>query len=269
MDFDLVPRDDFARRYGPWAVVAGGCEEIGAALARGVAAHGIRLFLIDQNPEPLVALSRSITAASQVEVRAAPLDLTAAADLLQVTALTAGLEVGLFIYDSGPPRERGRLVEQPLDPLLRTIQRNVIGPAALCHHYAPPMVRRGRGGIILIGSIEGCAGCAGAATYSGSKAFEQIFIEGLWHELKPFGVNALCCIAAYTPPSAQGTASNKPRPSPASEIISREALEHLTDGPIWFAGEDNRASAQALCTPDRRAASELISEASSDKKTVN
>ncbi len=267
MDFDFFPRDDFAKRYGSWAVVAGGCEEIGAALARAVAAHGIRLFLIDKSPEPLVALSRSITAASQVEVRAAPLDLSAPGDLEQARALTAGLEVGLFIYDSGPRRRDGRFVEQPLTQLLRTIQHNVIGPVALSHHFAAQMARRARGGIILIGSIEGCAGQAEAAIHSGSKAFEQIFTEGLWHELKPAGVDALCCVAAYGGTSAQDP--GLPHSIPDAAIIAKEALEHLKDGPIWFAGESNRASARTLCTPDRRAASELISAQAAHPRRVH
>src|SRR5579885_3009528 len=270
MDFDFFPRDDFAKRYGPWAVVAGGCEEVGAALARAVAAHGIRLFLIDKHPEPLVALSRSITAASQVEVRAAPLDLTAPAELAQARALTAAMEVGLFIYDSGPRRSGGRFVEQPLAQLLLTIQRNVIGPVALSHHYAAQMAQQGRGGIILIGSIEGCPGQADAAIHSGSKACEQVVTEGLWHELKPAGVDALCCVAAYGGTSAQDPGSaSRPHSIPDAAIVAAEALEHLKDGPIWFAGENNRASARTLCTPDRRAASELISAQAAHPRRVH
>jgi uncharacterized protein len=72
MELELTPRDAFFKQYGPWAVIAGGSEGVGAAFARKIAAHGINLFLIACKPEPLVALSKEVTAQSQVEVRAAP-----------------------------------------------------------------------------------------------------------------------------------------------------------------------------------------------------
>src|SRR5260370_9653971 len=85
----------FGKQYGPWAVIAGGSEGVGAAFARKVAAHGINLLLLARKPQPLVELSKTITRESQVEVRAAPLDLTVPDVLERVRALTDGLEVGL------------------------------------------------------------------------------------------------------------------------------------------------------------------------------
>jgi short-subunit dehydrogenase len=254
MDLDLYYRDDFAKQYGPWAVVAGACEGIGAAFARRIAAHRINIFLIDDKPKPLVALSRSITAQSQVEVRAAPLDLAVATDLEQAKLLTAGLEIGLFVFDGADRAEHGPFLERPVEAALHTIRRNVIGPTTLCHLYGAQMCRRRRGGIIIVGSLHGCAGGAELAADSGAEAFEQIFSEGLWHELKPLGVDVVCCIGANTL-SAQGHQDAAADPA----IIAQEGLDHLKDGPTWFAGDHNRAAARRLCTPDRRAAAELMS----------
>jgi NAD(P)-dependent dehydrogenase (short-subunit alcohol dehydrogenase family) len=43
---DHAPRDamSFAERYGPWAVVAGASEGVGAAFARGVAERGVSIY---------------------------------------------------------------------------------------------------------------------------------------------------------------------------------------------------------------------------------
>ena len=54
-----------------------------------------------------------------------------------------------------------------------------------------------------------------------------------------------------------------------SDDVAQEGLDHLEDGPTWFAGETNRAFAEMLCTPDRRAATELLSIASSSVKPRN
>jgi uncharacterized protein len=43
----------FAQAYGPWAIVAGGSEGIGAAFADQVARRGVHLVLVARRPEPL------------------------------------------------------------------------------------------------------------------------------------------------------------------------------------------------------------------------
>ena len=104
-----------------------------------------------------------------------------------IKALTAGLEVGLFIYNAGLEGGHGLFVDRPLEAAMQIIRLNVVGPTALCHHFGGAMRQRGRGGIILVGSLGGCAGAANIAAYTASKSFEQILGEGLWYELKPFG----------------------------------------------------------------------------------
>jgi uncharacterized protein len=44
---------EFTDRYGPWALVAGGSEGLGAALAGECAARGLNLLLVARRPQPL------------------------------------------------------------------------------------------------------------------------------------------------------------------------------------------------------------------------
>jgi len=272
MELELTSRGEFYKRCGPWAVIAGGSEGVGAAFARMIAARGVKLFLVARKPEPLVELSKSITAQSQVEVRAAPLDLTVAGDIEELKKLTDGLEVGLFIYNAGLEGGHGQFVDRPLEAAMQIIRLNVLGPTVLCHHFGARMRSRGRGGIILVGSLGGCAGGANVTAYSASKAFEQILGEGLWYELKPFGVDVLSYVIGNTRTPAIARHGTRLEESgyfimdPAD--VAEEGLEHLKDGPTWFPGETNRAFAKALCTPDRRVATELMSSATSSVKPV-
>ena len=41
---------DFAKRYGPWAVIAGGSEGIGSAFADRLANQGLKLLLPGSQP---------------------------------------------------------------------------------------------------------------------------------------------------------------------------------------------------------------------------
>ena len=54
------------------------------------------------------------------------------------------------------------------------------------------MTARGRGGIVLFGSVLGWQGVPGQANYSATKAYVQALAEGLHGELRPHGVDVLC-----------------------------------------------------------------------------
>jgi short-subunit dehydrogenase len=50
----------FAEQYGPWVVIAGGSEGVGASFARKLAAQGLNLVLLARKPEPLEEVARQI-----------------------------------------------------------------------------------------------------------------------------------------------------------------------------------------------------------------
>ena len=79
--------------------------------------------------------------------------------------------------------------------------RNVMVTLELCHRLAGPMRERRRGGLLLVGSGAGRVGAAQIAVYSGTKAFERNLAEGLWRELRDFGVDvsALALRGTATP----------------------------------------------------------------------
>src|SRR5690348_16639220 len=91
----------FARRYGPWALIAGGSEGVGASFARRFAAEGINLVLVARKPEPLEAAKTALQAEFGIEVRTQALDLTALDAFDQIRASTDDLEIGMLVYNAG------------------------------------------------------------------------------------------------------------------------------------------------------------------------
>jgi short-subunit dehydrogenase len=61
----------------------------------------------------------------------------------------------------------------------------------LVHALAQPMVGRGHGGVVLVGSLGQFQGGKVFSAYFAAKAYEWILAEGLWAELAESGVERL------------------------------------------------------------------------------
>jgi NAD(P)-dependent dehydrogenase (short-subunit alcohol dehydrogenase family) len=141
--------DGFAKRYGPWALIAGAAEGIGEAFARELARRGLNLLLVARRPEPLEAAAREIARFAKVEVRCISLDLTRADAAAALEQEVAGLDVGLVVYNAALA-PAGTFLEIPLDEQLASIDVNVRGPLSVAHGFGQRMAARGAGGIVLL-----------------------------------------------------------------------------------------------------------------------
>lgn len=236
-------------RYGPWAVVAGASDGIGEAFARALAADGFNLVLVARRTSVLDALAGELRAAHGVLVRVVSADLCSTGILERIRLRTDDIEAGLLVYNAGAMHGAQNFVDQPIERVLGLVALNCRGPALLAHHYGERMRRRGRGGIILLSSLAALSGGSNTALYSATKSFDLILAEGLWHELKPHGVDAMCLVAGatLTPSMLASKDSFRDYPNimqPAD--VAREGLEFLGKGPLRVAGEHNRAVARAL-----------------------
>jgi short-subunit dehydrogenase len=71
------------------------------------------------------------------------------------------------------------------------VDLNCRSVADLVYHCGNAMVAERRGGIILLGSLVALQGVPRFANYAATKAYVQSLGEGLYHELKPQGVDVL------------------------------------------------------------------------------
>lgn len=223
-----------AEQYGPWAVIAGASEGIGTSFAHKLGKAGLNLVLIARNEELLGKVADEVRDECGVQVRVLALDLGRADMLERVREMTADVDVGLVIYNAAAGS--GRFLEVPLDDALLAVRVNTIGPLSLVHHFGRGMAERGRGGIILIGSLAGNAGGVTTVVYSASKAFAQIFAEGLWSDLKPQGVDVLYVVvgATNTPKRARLGLKDSPDEIVAEpDEVAQDALDHIADGPVF------------------------------------
>jgi short-subunit dehydrogenase len=221
--------------YGPWALILGGSEGIGASFARKLAAEGFNLVLVARKPEPLEEVAADVRA-SGVEVRAVSADLSRPDALQTVRQATDDLEVGLLIYNAGANKVRGDFVDLDPQAFRDVIAITVVGQAEFVRHYGALMKARGRGGIILGGSSSNFLGAATLATYTGAKAFSRIFSEALWAECKPMGIDVLHIVINFTDTPAMRRSGWDTVGAQSPDEVAQESLDHIRNGPILILG---------------------------------
>lgn len=249
--------ETFRARYGPWALVAGASEGIGAAFATALARRGLNLVLLARREAPLAALATKLTG---VEVRTASVDL-ASPDLPdRLAEVTRGLEVGLAVANAALSLTLPFL-ELELAQALRTVDLNVRAPLVLAHALGRPMAARGKGGLVFMSSVAGIIGGPRVAAYAGSKAFALKFGESLWAELEPRGVDVVTCVAGPTRTPTYSAVQQAPFPPVMEpEVVVAAALGALGARPRVVPGWFNRAVVALTAHLPRAIALRMIEE---------
>jgi uncharacterized protein len=244
---------NFAEQYGPWAVVAGASEGVGASLARQLGERGVNVVLVARRQEVLDEVAADISTDTKTLV----LDLSTPDASDELAAATTDLEVGLFVYNAGADPYLSQFLEQPVAVWNDMLTRNCTTVLGSTHHFAGRMTERGRGGIVLVTSGAAWAGGSHIAVYGATKAFDLILGEALWAELRPQGVDVLAVVLGTTDtPAFRRAFGDRDVPGIADpEDVARDLLDNLANGPTF------PPDASPLGGIDRRTAVELISQA--------
>lgn len=241
----------FAQRYGPWAVVVGASDGIGAAFATALARRGLDLVLVARRRPLLEELAADLRTRHGVRTEVVVADVATRDGLETVRALPdrTGEAVGLLVVNAAlaPVAPFLELSPEQLDAML---DLNCRAAAQLARGYGPSMVDRGRGGIVLLSSMAGNQGAALVAHYAATKAYLRVLAEGLWAELRPAGVDVLACCPGLvrTPTFDRGAPEHAgllvpPPMEPAA--VAGAALTALGRQPVVIPGWRNRVSALA------------------------
>jgi short-subunit dehydrogenase len=262
----------FAKKYGPWALVAGASDGVGAAFAEEIAERGVNVVLLARRGNVLDEVAGRINKRTNAQTRVLGIDLTDAGATAEIVEATRDLEIGFLVYCAGADPNFQPFLANPIETAEAMVQRNCVVPMQLCHHFAATMVERGRGGIVIFGSGAGFAGAPNMVAYAASKAFDMVFAEALWTELHDKGIDVLGLILGKTDTPAlrrleqelgSTIAEDEPLPgADAVEDVIAEAFDNLENGPTWIVGEQMRGAAQMMGSISRNDAVRFIMQAS-------
>ena len=235
-------KPSFHDKYGPWALITGASRGLGAEFARQCAARGLNTILVATNTELLHAQAEAVKKDYGVEVKTITTDLSRDDFLPEITPVTDSLEVGLLVNNAGLSRVKPFLQHSSHD-LVKQLHVNAQAGLILAHYFGKKMAERKRGGIIFLSSGSAMSGTAYCANYAGTKAYNLIFAESLWYELRQHGVDVLGFMAGST--KTPGWDANHPKPSRMVKVMDvkptvAEALKALGKRPSLIAGKPNR-----------------------------
>lgn len=240
-------------KYGPWAVVAGGSEGVGAAVARQLSAAGLGVVLLARSETALEGTAAEIREAGG-DVRTLAVDLTTPDAVARIREVTDDLDVGVLVHNAGANTHGTTFLDGTLEDAQRVVDLNITSQLHLIHHFAGRMRDAGRGCVLTVGSLSGYLGHHRQSLYSASKAFARIFAESLWLELRDHGVDVLHVVLGVTRTPAMeraglsfdipGLVISEP------EDVAAEALAHLDTGPVHVI-ESNVALVARQSGPDR------------------
>ncbi len=238
----------FLKKYGLWALIAGGAQGIGEAFADYAAARGLNVVVLDRERTALDNIGARLTEEHGVECLPVQVDLATEDMMERVIAAVGDREVGLLVYnaaisDVGPffKKDTGLEFEKA------RLAVNVTGPLLLTYHFAKPMLARRAGGIVLMSSGAGLKGAPYYAAYSATKAYEIALAQALWGEFKPYDVDVLAVAAGMTlSTAARGFGHLDTSGFQTTEDCVAEAMAALGKQPLIISGEQNRATHAGL-----------------------
>jgi NAD(P)-dependent dehydrogenase (short-subunit alcohol dehydrogenase family) len=183
---------------GRVAIVTGGAQGIGRAVAERLAASGAKVAIWDLDGKLATDAAASIgPAASGLSI-----DVT---DAKAVNAAAAELEqrhgsVDILVTSAGIAGPNLKTWEYPLDEWAKIMRLNVDGTLHCCQAVIPGMIKRNYGRLVLVASIAGKEGNPNASAYSASKAAVIALTKSLGKELaqQDIAVNCITPAAART-----------------------------------------------------------------------
>ncbi|MDV9174148.1 SDR family NAD(P)-dependent oxidoreductase [Streptomyces sp. W16] len=148
------------RLSGSRILLTGATGGLGSGMARELRARGAELILTGRRMDALERLAAEIGATTIAADLSVPADVTRLLD-------EAG-PVDILISNAGLSAV-GQVVDFSEEEITRALDVNLVTPILLARAVTPQLVGRGRGHIVLIGSLAGRTASKGSALYNSTK----------------------------------------------------------------------------------------------------
>lgn len=186
---------------GRVAVITGGAQGIGYAVAERMLASGASVSLWDINAAQLAKAHAALAALGTLSTEVVELTDEASVEAATQATLKQHGRLDVLVNSAGITGGNGTTWELAPEVWRRVIEVNLVGCYLTCRAVVPHMIKAGYGRIVNIASVAGKEGNPNASHYSASKAGLIGLTKSLGKELAKTGVlvNAVTPAAAKTP----------------------------------------------------------------------
>ena len=223
---------------GRVAVITGGAQGIGFAVAQRLVASGAKVCLWDVQQSQLDEARAQLGAAAQT-VR---VDVTSEREVSEAAKATRAAQgrIDVLVCSAGITGPNATLVDYPVDAWKQVFDVNVNG-VFLCNRAVVPIMREGDyGRIVNIASVAGKEGNPNASAYSASKAAVIAITKSLGKELASTNirVNSVTPAAVRTGMFAQMTQQHIDFMLSKIPMARFGKVEEIASLVCWLASED-------------------------------
>jgi 3-oxoacyl-[acyl-carrier protein] reductase len=190
---EIMNQIDLRHRH---AVVTGGGQGIGFAIASRLLASGATVSLWDRDAEVLKTAVVKLEGAGAVTVQA--LDVTDADAVARAAdaALAQHGAIDILVANAGIAGPNVKTWEYPVEAWKQVIDVNLIGIFLCCRAVVPHMLKKNYGRIVNVASIAGKEGNPNASAYSASKAGVIALTKSLGKETASSNIAVNCITPA-------------------------------------------------------------------------
>jgi len=174
------------RLDGKIAIVTGGGQGIGQAIARKLAAEGATVVVTDVDEANATATANALPGA--VAIRADVTDRQGVQAMAERVAGQFG-RIDVLVNNAGWDKASPFVDSEPAD-WDRVIAINLYGVLHTCKAVLPIMAAQGSGSVVNLASDAGRVGSSGEAVYSAAKGGVIAFTKAIAREVARHGVNA-------------------------------------------------------------------------------
>ena len=228
----------------PTALVTGASSGLGREFARVHAKRDRDLVVTARRVDELDALKRELETSHKCRVTVVAADLASPDGVDALWRGCEGIDVDILINNAGFGGH-GLFLEQSLERSRAMIELNVVTLTALAHRFAEPMVARGSGRILNVGSTAGYLPGPLQAVYYATKAYVNSFSQALAEELDGSGVTV-----TLLAPGPVKTGFTE-----AADLDGLSVFEHAPEpASVARAGYEAMMRGELVCIDDRRLA---------------
>ncbi len=177
------------------AVITGGANGIGAAVAERMSKSGAKVAIWDMDISAPEAKVASLPDASRLFVKVDVSDEASVASALAATEAAFG-RVDVLVNSAGIAGPTGPLAKYDTATWKKILAINLDGTFLTCKAVTPGMMARNYGRIVNIASIAGKEGNPNASAYSASKAGVIALTKSLGKELAGHDIAVNCVTPA-------------------------------------------------------------------------